>query len=64
MQQYEHWANMLYPKMTFKDLTDRIEVLASKKEFKVRTEYWEALSLTVGELVLLYRLSFYRCAED
>jgi hypothetical protein len=36
LQQYEHWANMLYPKLTFKDVTDRIETLASKKDFKVR----------------------------
>lgn len=36
MQQYEHWANMLYPKLTFKDVTDRIEALASKKDFKVK----------------------------
>ena len=35
MQQYEHWANSLYPKLTFKDVTDRIEKLATKKEFKV-----------------------------
>ena len=35
MQQYEHWANALYPKLTFKDVTDRIERLATKKEFKV-----------------------------
>jgi len=35
LQQYEHWANALYPKLTFKDVTDRIEALASKKEFKV-----------------------------
>ena len=35
MQQYEQWANMLYPKLTFKDVTDRIEALASKKDFKV-----------------------------
>ena len=26
---------MLYPKLTFKDVTDRIEALASKKDFKV-----------------------------
>ena len=35
MQQYEHWANSMYPKLTFKDVTDRIERLATKKEFKV-----------------------------
>ena len=35
IQQYEHWANSLYPKLTFKDVTDRIEKLATKKEFKV-----------------------------
>ena len=35
LQQYEHWANRLFPKLTFKDVTDRIESLASKKEFKV-----------------------------
>ena len=37
LQQYEHWANMLYPKLTFKDLTDRVEALASKKDFKVNS---------------------------
>lgn len=36
MRQYEHWANMLYPKMTFIDVTNRIEALARKREFKVR----------------------------
>ena len=35
LQQYEHWANTLFPKLTFKDVTDRIESLASKKSFKV-----------------------------
>ncbi len=35
MKGYEHWANMLYPKMTFSDVTDRIEALAKKREFKV-----------------------------
>ena len=37
MIQYEHWANSLYPKLTCKDVTDRIEALAKKKEFKVHT---------------------------
>ena len=36
LRQYEHWANFMYPKMTFKDVTNRIERLATKKEFKVR----------------------------
>lgn len=35
LQQYEHWANTLFPKLTFKDVTDKIESLASKKSFKV-----------------------------
>ena len=36
LQQYEHWANSMYPKLIFKDVTDRIERLARTKEFKVR----------------------------
>ena len=35
MQQYEHWANRLYPKFTFKDVTQRIERLSTTKDFKV-----------------------------
>ena len=35
MKQYEHWANRLFPKYTFKDVTQRIERLSTTKEFKV-----------------------------
>ena len=35
MQQYEQWANRLYPKLTFHDFTNRVETMARKKEFKV-----------------------------
>eukprot|EP00731_Ephydatia_muelleri_P030777 Em0022g291a len=34
LKQYEHWANRLFPKLTSTDVTDRIESLAKKKEFK------------------------------
>ena len=40
LRQYEHWANFMYPKMTFKDVTERIERLATKKEFKVQQHMW------------------------
>ena len=29
---------MLYPKMTFSDVTDRIETLAKRREFKVHSQ--------------------------
>lgn len=49
MRQYEHWANMLYPKMTFSDVTERIEALAKKREFKVSL-YYIILSTIVFKL--------------
>ena len=35
LQQYEYWANNLFPKLTFNDVTDRIEALGKKKDFRV-----------------------------
>ncbi len=45
LQQYEHWANMMYPKLTFKDVMLRIQRLSTTREFKVSQSI--ALSLEV-----------------
>ena len=35
LQRYELWAHRLFPKMTFRDVLDRVEKLEKDKEVKV-----------------------------